>query len=107
MAVIRGLRSQPELNGVPCIICGYDAARQRYGVLPQGRGERVALKPCSVVLEPGLTVRLRTGPESVRQLHAEIAEVLDDGARYALALDAPGAPRLIHVDADEVLVFFD
>jgi len=105
---IQGVLSRPALNGLPCLITGYDPVRQRYSVHAEGAHERIALRRETVRLPVGTSVRIPEAPGHIAHMHAEIAEVLDNaGYRVAIASDSTEAETfLVHLSWDEVVVNF-
>jgi len=105
---IQGIQSRPQLNGRPCLVTGYDSVRHRYGVLAEGTSEAIALRPESVQLPAGTSVRILGAPARVCNSHAEIAEVIDDG--YRVAVDLAGSSdsaRMVDLSWGEVVVRFE
>jgi hypothetical protein len=86
-AIVTGLKSQPELNGVSGKIQGWAEDKGRYEVVVHGRS--LSLLPGNVQLQPGVVCRIE-GLASAPQYNGQwgkILEVDEDAGRYQLQLD--------------------
>jgi len=105
---IQGVLSRPLLNGRACLVTGYDPVRQRYSVRAEGTSEQIALRRDAVQLPVGTSVQIPEAPGHIGNLHAEIAEVLDDTG-YRVAIESGGsdsAAYLVQLSWHEVVVNF-
>mmetsp|Transcript_24545 Transcript_24545/g.52114 ORF Transcript_24545/g.52114 Transcript_24545/m.52114 type:complete len:469 (-) Transcript_24545:17-1423(-) len=91
---IRGIQSQPHLNGRAAIVCSHDRERNRYIVkftrlssIGTGCNREISIQPCNMHIPEGTTVRLE-GLTRHSQWNGKWGKVvrLDDDGRYEVRI---------------------